>query len=327
MNGLALCAGVGGFEQGIERVFDRCRTVCYVEGEAYSASILAKQMEQGRIHQAPIWSNVRSFDGRPWREIVDFISAGFPCQPFSKAGKQKGTEDERHLWPQIVRIIGEIEPSIIFLENVPNVIDFAGEAIASDLAEMGYRFGWGIVRASDAKAPHRRARWFCVAVHPDADVHGFFISRKDSNSSDPIELQEGREPSPVRSAISDTNGFNDAVRRDSQAYEKKMAGRDGEFRGSKCDSKEGCEEGARQYPGNVSDTNGNSESSMRIYEIKGGIFRQPSQWEIEPKLDRMADGMADWVDRLRACGNGVVPHQAELAIRIILEMLFQHSKP
>ena len=277
MNGLALCAGVGGFEQGIERVFDGCRTVCYVEGEAYSASILAKQMEQGRIHQAPIWSNVRSFDGRPWREIVDFISAGFPCQPFSKAGKQKGTEDERHLWPQILRIIGEIEPSIIFLENVPNVIDYAGEAIASDLAEMGYRFGWGIVRASDAKAPHRRARWFCVALHPDAHLHGFFISRKDSNPSDRIELQEGGEPSPVRSAISDTNG--------------------------------------------------NSESSMRIYEIKGGIFRQPSQWEIEPKLDRMADGMADWVDRLRACGNGVVPHQAELAIRIILEMLFQHSKP
>ena len=145
MNGLALCAGVGGLERGIERVLPQARTVCYVEGEAYAASVLASKMEEGRLHPAPIWSNVRTFDGKPWRGVVDWISGGFPCQPFSVAGKQLGEDDPRHLWPEFVRIIGE------------------GASVASDLAEFGYRFAWTTLRASDVGALHHRRRWFCVA--------------------------------------------------------------------------------------------------------------------------------------------------------------------
>ena len=299
MNGLALCAGVGGLELGIERVFDEYRTVCYVEGEAFSASVLTKQMEKGRLHQAPIWSNVRTFDGQPWRGVVDCISAGFPCQPFSQAGKQEGTEDPRHLWPEVARIVGEIRPSIIILENVPGVIIHAGPSVAGDLAEMGYNQGWGIVRASDASAPHRRARWFCVAVNSDADNHGFSISRFGEDTG-PRSLEErsrihqGSEPSGVCQEVSNTHGQRS--------------------KGLRIEHKE-TEEGWKTPPGPI----GTPDKPSR------GFIQS---WTLEPGVGRVVDGVADWVDRLRACGNGVVPQQAELAIRIILEMIQgQHSKP
>lgn len=297
MNGLALCAGVGGLELGIERVFDEYRTVCYVEGEAFSASVLTKQMEKGRLHQAPIWSNVRTFDGQPWRGVVDCISAGFPCQPFSQAGKQEGTEDPRHLWPEVARIVGEIRPSIIILENVPGVIIHAGPSVAGDLAEMGYNQGWGIVRASDASAPHRRARWFCVAVNSDSDLHGFSISRCGKDTS-PRSLEE-RSPihqSGEPSGVCQQESIPDPI-----------------------------SNGTRQTKQNI-------QSEFTSFERNrlNGYSRAfiGKAWSPEPGVGRVVDGVADWVDRLRACGNGVVPQQAELAIRIILEMIQgQHSKP
>lgn len=324
MNGLALCAGVGGLELGIERVFDGYRTVCYVEGEAFSAAVLTKQMEKGRLHQAPIWSNLRTFDGEPWRGKVDIVSAGFPCQPFSQAGNQEGTEDPRHLWPEVARVVSEIRPSIIILENVPGVIVHAGASVAGDLAEMGYHQGWGIVQASDAAAHHKRARWFCVALNPHADVHGFSISRFGEESisgsleeGSPIH-QRGKPPG-VCHEVSDTNG-------DGKSNEPVNAG----------------EGRSIQQP--ISNTHGEGSQRLRYepsedHEGWRASFRPPREadnpstrfiqsWTPEPGLGRMADGVAHWVDRLRACGNGVVPQQAELAVRIILEMLQgQHSKP
>ena len=292
MNGLALCAGVGGLELGIERVFDGYRTVCYVEGEAFSAAVLRKQMEKGRLHQAPIWSNLRTFDGKPWRGTVDIVSAGFPCQPFSQAGNQEGTEDPRHLWPEVARVVSEIRPSIVILENVPGVIIHAGASVAGDLAEMGYHQGWGIVRASDAAAHHRRARWFCVAVNPHADLHGFSISRpaQDGGSGSLEEgsaIHQGREPPGLCSEVPDT-------RREPSQIQTKWKFTSGQIAASTSQ--------------------------------EGRTFIQ--SWTPEPEVGRVADGLAYRVDRLRACGNGVVPQQAELAIRIILEMLQgQHSKP
>lgn len=291
MNGLALCAGVGGLERGIESFLPDYRTVCYVEGEAYVAACLVAQMAKGLVDEAPIWSDVRTFDGKPWRGKVDLISAGFPCQPFSKAGKQKGTEDPRHLWPSISRIIGEVRPSIIVLENVPNVLDFAGPIVFGDLAQMGYDSAWGIVRASDAGAPHRRARFFALAIHSDTDHHGLTISEFTEDHDE--RVIEGR----------------------------KLAG----------DRAEGlC--------GDVSDSNG--EGSQRHWfslereaeEIPAPLLGQGNQprswtrpgWTPEPGMDRMVDGVANWMDRLRACGNGVVPQQATLALRILLETL-QHE--
>ena len=181
MNGVALCAGYGGLELGIERVLPGSRTVCYVEGECFAVQHLVKKMEEGSLDAAPIWSNVKTFDGKPWRGKVDWISGGFPCQPYSGAGKQLGEEDPRDLWLDFVRIIGEVRPGFLFFENVPNIVNLRLDQIVIDLDKLGYHASWCVVAASDVGALHRRRRWFLLGVR-----------HVDSNTDNPGECTSGR---------------------------------------------------------------------------------------------------------------------------------------
>lgn len=302
MNGLALCAGVGGLEKGIERVLPRSRTVCYVEGEAYVASVLASKMEQGLLHEAPIWSNVRSFDGRPWRGKVDWISGGFPCQPFSRAGSRKGEKDPRHLWPDFVRIIGEVRPRLVFLENVPGVVALGGCSIANDLSDLGYRFAWTTVRASQIGAPHHRNRWFCVA-----HVNGSSESR--------IPLLPKMEFFQKPDGSFDPDPYGDGCRFPWK-NENHGEGIDSERWVSRSRSSDVCSD----VP-NTHDSRRPQQWRTLTNEQKQTEPQFKNWWSIEPGVGRMVDGMAYRIDRLRACGNGVVPQQAEAAYRYLIECL------
>ena len=122
INHLSLCSGYGGIDLGLRRVLPTCRTIAYVEIEAFACANLVEKMESKQLDAAPIWTNLKTFDARPFRGQVDILSGGFPCQPFSHAGQRKGTDDPRHLFPDIERIILECEPRIIFLENVEGII-------------------------------------------------------------------------------------------------------------------------------------------------------------------------------------------------------------
>lgn len=153
MNELALCAGIGGFPLGLSAT---ARTVCYVEREAYCVAVLVARMEAGDLDVAPVWSDLTTFDGHPWRGAVDIITAGFPCQPFSSAGKRRGMQDKRWLWPTIARIIDEVRPSWVFLENSPRIIKAALYGLARDLDELGYDCAWDIFSAAASGAPHIR---------------------------------------------------------------------------------------------------------------------------------------------------------------------------
>ena len=104
MNGLALCGGIGGLELGLDLAMPDYRTVCYVEREAAAAAILVAAMEHDTLAQAPVWDDLLTFRGRQWRGVVDCVSAGFPCQPWSASGKRQGTADERWIWPAIARM-------------------------------------------------------------------------------------------------------------------------------------------------------------------------------------------------------------------------------
>ena len=107
IHGLALCAGVGGLELGLKLALgDAFRTVGYVEREAFAASTLVARMEDEALDRAPVWDDLKTFDGVPWRGKVDLVSAGYPCQPFSVAGKRRGESDPRHHWPHVLRAIG-----------------------------------------------------------------------------------------------------------------------------------------------------------------------------------------------------------------------------
>ena len=175
-NLLSLCSGGGGLELGIGLVVPGSRTVCFVEREAYACAVLAARMAEGTLHEAPVWSDLRTFDGSKWRGLVDIVAAGFPCQPFSCAGRQLGEKDPRHLWPEVARIIGECDPHFVFLENVPNLVNLGFRQVRRDLRGLGYMVEAGLFSAAEVGATHLRKRIFVLAAKPaalaDADCGG-----------------------------------------------------------------------------------------------------------------------------------------------------------
>src|SRR4051812_8328301 len=102
---LSLCSGTGMLDEGIRLAYPQARTVCLAEREGYLAALLVRRMQEGNLDEAPIWSDVKSFDGKPWRRKVDLVIGGYPCQPFSQIGKRGGVSDPRHIWPDIARIV------------------------------------------------------------------------------------------------------------------------------------------------------------------------------------------------------------------------------
>ena len=162
---LALCAGIGGLEIGVGRAV-RTRVLGYVERDAYAAAVLLARMEDSSLEPAPVWcGNLEDFDAAPFAG-VDLVTAGFPCQPFSVAGKRKGTEDERWLWPEIVRILRDVGPRLVFLENVPGILRQGLGEVLGTLAEFGFAAEWDFLPAADVGALHFRRRWWVLAADP-----------------------------------------------------------------------------------------------------------------------------------------------------------------
>ena len=173
MNHLSLFTGYGGFDLGLRLTGIPIRTVMYVEWERYPQEIIKARIKDGTLDDAPIWADISTLDGTQLRGVVDIITGGFPCQPHSVAGKGQGAGDDRNLWPDTARIIGEVRPSYVLLENVPGIIAnrYIGTVLGS-LSEMGYDAEWGIVSAADTGAPHLRKRWWCLAWDAsDPDSH------------------------------------------------------------------------------------------------------------------------------------------------------------
>lgn len=167
VNVLSLCSGIGGLDLGVRLALARAglpsRVVCCVEREVYCCEILAKAHQAEGLACPPVWSDLLAFDGRPWAGLVDVVAAGYPCQPFSAAGKRKGTEDPRHLWPHVLRIVREVGPELVLLENVRGHLSLGFDEVLADLHEAGFDAEWGLVRASDVGAPHLRERLFVLA--------------------------------------------------------------------------------------------------------------------------------------------------------------------
>ena len=162
LNGISLFSGVGGLELALH---DEVKTVAYVEREAYCQAVLIKRMRDGHLDQAPIYDDVQTFNGKKYRGQVDIVFGGFPCQDISVAGKGKGIKEGTRsgLWFEMHRIIGEVRPPLVFLENVSAITRRGLDTVTASLAEAGYDCRWCDVRASDVGARHRRERWFCLA--------------------------------------------------------------------------------------------------------------------------------------------------------------------
>jgi DNA (cytosine-5)-methyltransferase 1 len=162
MNELALFAGAGGGILGGHLL--GWRTVCAVEWEPYAASVLAARQNDGILPTFPIWDDVQTFDGRPWRGIVDVVSGGFPCQDISAAGKGAGISGERSgMWREMARIICEVRPKYAFIENSPMLTTRGLDVVLSDLAGMGFDARWGVLGAANVGANHQRDRAWIAA--------------------------------------------------------------------------------------------------------------------------------------------------------------------
>ena len=158
---LALFAGAGGGILGGHLL--GWRTVCAVERDAYAAAVLCQRQNDGRLPPFPVWSDVSTFNGYPWQGIVEVISGGFPCQDISAAGKGAGITGSRSgLWKEFARIIGEVRPQFVFVENSPILTTRGLDVVLGGLAALGFDAEWGVLSAADVGAPHRRERMWIV---------------------------------------------------------------------------------------------------------------------------------------------------------------------
>ncbi|MFZ9069418.1 MAG: DNA cytosine methyltransferase, partial [bacterium] len=228
LNHLSLCTGYGGIDLGLKKAVGNVRTVAYVEIETFPICNLVAKMENGLIDAAPIWSNLKTFPWELFSRKVDILSGGFPCQPFSAAGRRKGDEDPRHLWPYITKGIQQLgKPSIIFLENVEGIIssklkgdhwsDPEGTPILlhvlRELERLGYKATAGLFSAREVGAPHRRKRVFILGIKRGTEREGLewvneLLERnRDTSGSSVYPASRGREQhlwEPPRVTVGDS---------------------------------------------------------------------------------------------------------------------------
>jgi DNA (cytosine-5)-methyltransferase 1 len=191
---LALCAGCGGFSLALTLAGVEHRTVCFVERDSYAASIIVARMAEKTLDQAPVWSDIATFDGRPWRGRVDLITAGFPCQPWSIAGPWTGVDDPRWLWPHVARITADVGPRYVFLENTiglnPRRAVGGLPFVLQDLARLGFDAEWGVLTAAAVGATHRRPRLWILAARRDEESSDRLADADDKRRQG-VGAQEG----------------------------------------------------------------------------------------------------------------------------------------
>lgn len=161
LNGLDLFSGYGGISLGLS---EYVRPIAYCEKERYCQFIILSRQLEGRLPKGPIWDNVRTLDGSQFKGQIDIVYGGFPCQDISTAGNGEGLEGKRSgLFYELCRVVQEIEPSFVFLENVPAIRTRGLSQVANELTKMGYGCRWTVISASSLGAPHKRERWFLLA--------------------------------------------------------------------------------------------------------------------------------------------------------------------
>ena len=196
LNVISFCAGYGGIERGLDLAGINHRVIAYVEIEAFAIANLVAKMESGELDPAPVWSDLKTFPAHLFRDCVDIITGGYPCQPFSSAGKRGGEQDPRHLWPHIRRHIQSIRPAQCFFENVEGHISLGLNSVISDMEEDGYDSAWGLFSASEVGAYHQRKRVFILAnAHGLADTTGIGVQGlRPSGEQEPYTHGQAKLP-------------------------------------------------------------------------------------------------------------------------------------
>tara|TARA_R110002050_G_scaffold1425_3_gene10293 strand:- start:8651 stop:9523 length:873 start_codon:yes stop_codon:yes gene_type:complete len=284
LNELSLFSGAGGGLLGSKLL--GWRHVGYVEYEKYCQEIINQRIKDGFLDEAPIFGDIDEFiksgASKKYKGYVDVVTAGFPCQPFSVAGKQKGQDDERNKWPQTLQCIRDIRPRYAFLENVSGLLNSGYfSEILSSLAQAGYNARWIVLGADDVGAWHRRKRLWILAY------------------SDSSRLSQGYKKMENKSSEQFDSGSIQSRKNVSNSYNKRLEGRiqDGKFDTER-----------REVEG---------DGCLAKRSIKRSRNRDSEWWATEPDVGRVAHGVARRVDRLKAVGNGQVPSVVKQAWEIL----------
>ena len=305
MRYLSLFTGAGGGDLAFQHLLG-WECMGYVEWDSYCQRVIAQRQTDGVFDCAPIYGDVRAFarDGyaAAYTGMVDVVTGGFPCQPFSVAGKRAGADDERNMWPATIECIRTIRPQFAFLENVPGLLSSGYfEIILGDLAESGYDVRWRVLSAAEVGAPHKRDRLWIVAHaargQDNRRERGVVAKTQGGGESGDAAIVAG---SPhVGYAVGDGRT---AGRQDYEQHDGHIAG------------------ATSQHAGALAHAT-TIHVQRRDYRQGQGEFRGSSWWSVEPRLGRVADGVADRVNRLKAIGNGIVPAVAATAWHLLTEEL------
>lgn len=293
---LSLFSGIGGLDLAAEMA--GFRTVGQCEWADYPTKVLEKHWPD-----VPRWRDIRTLTGDSFYErtglrTVDVISGGFPCQPFSVAGKRRGKEDDRYLWPEMLRVISEIRPAWVVGENVAGIVNMALDQVLSDLESLGYACQTFVIPACAVDAPHRRDR---VAIV------GRNANRDNEQTERKICAWKDTKPGASGEDVADTSGNGLQGRKfcgtPDKGWQTKPYGSVGQC----------CED--------VSYAKSTKRQSSRAEAWK----RRPKSgcsgwWPTEPDVGRVAHGVPHRVDRLRCLGNAVVPQQFQPIFEAIKEV-------
>ena len=297
LQGLSLFSGIGGLDLAFEWAGGEVLAMCEIE--PYCRKVLRKHWPH-----VPIYDDIRELKGSDVG-AVNVVYGGFPCQPFSVAGNRKGKDDNRYLWPEFSRLVGEIKPNWVVAENVPGILRLAADDVCRDLERQGYSVGIWDFEAASVGAKHRRERIFFVAHTRCTLRQGI------SETGDVRGTTEARNADAAQRSGSTLFPDTDTLRCDMRRLEGQGVERQ-ESAFDKADS--GCEA--------LADTD-----SQRREEQRQSLKVQPAhiitgcggRWEPEPGVDRVVNGIPNRVDRLRALGNAVVPQHVYPIFRAIIE--------
>ena len=294
----SLFTGIGGIDIAAE--WANFTTVGQCEYADYPTKVLEKHWSD-----VPRWRDIRDVTLESVRSkgirTIDLISGGFPCQPFSVAGKQKGKDDDRYLWPEMLRIIHELQPTWVIGENVPGIINMALEQVCTDLENEGYEVQPFIIPAAGVGALHRRKRVFILGHSEHNGLSSFKKLRSNEKASNKWGEKEQKETREFKgtSRSLDVSGVFGCENRKQQT----MAHSDGE---------------GLQRSENSGITSENWEKCE--YKQFTGCRPSTSIWEFEPNVGRVVNGIPSRVDRIKCLGNAVVPQQIYPILQAIADI-------
>ena len=347
---ISLCSGIGGLDLAVRDALPGARCVLYVERDLTAAAVLAARMEDETLDAAPIWSDLCTLDTGRWRGRVAGVIGGIPCQPFSVAGKRRGTDDERHLWPHALRIIRECGPEFVFIENVGGSVRDLGEGLVRpDLERLGYRTAAGIFTAAEVGAPHRRERLFILAqrdgelghiqqraARAESDRGGTELAHTGHGAGSPElgqsqmgeQKQSGLHPAGVgerSEGVGNANqqGLQERISIAGMGYKTRSrpswpfpwppGPSDTDAWGRVLAIRPELAPAIRD----VADSAHRKVRQLGVSPRFSDAYRLASEPEVRPLADGPAGGALGRADMLRLLGNSVVPAQAAYAFRTL----------